>query len=194
MTITGKLDGTGVLPLAAGRRLVQSCLCRRSALTRLRQPVAICPPFQACASVIPDPVCWRRVGVSAAETGVSVVRGSCFRSGSSSAVVMSQRYKEPVASDPGPYAEVFALGVLLSAARGRRTRRPNIRVDGGPVAPDRIRELRDLGLLPEPPPPHEIHRDQAARSADCVTIVVPPRARSPNPALIPTGSGSRFGP
>src|SRR5262249_14409299 len=44
---------------------------RRSALTSLRNPVAIACPFQACASAIAAPAWWRRVGVSASGAGSS---------------------------------------------------------------------------------------------------------------------------
>ena len=62
---------------------------RRSALISLRNPVAIACPFQACASAIAAPVCWRRVGASAAGVGASAASLSCSRSGSCSAVVIA---------------------------------------------------------------------------------------------------------
>ena len=48
-----------------GRGIYAPPLFRCNAATSLRQPFAICCPFQACASVIPSADFWRRLGVSA---------------------------------------------------------------------------------------------------------------------------------
>ena len=62
----------------------------RSASKSLRQPFAICCPFQACASAIPAAASWRRVDRSVAGSGASALL-SCSELGSLPAGVMTAK-------------------------------------------------------------------------------------------------------